>query len=339
MRRETIDPRPDYRRGIDYAAGMLPEFIRPRQVSLAPSHQRAAALELVFEWESLSQRQLRVASLLEAAVRRPDMWDHLLVAHDGERLRGAAWGQILPGRVANVWPPGLATGEREDTADALQSQLDEQLVVAQMTCLQALLPTQATRAVARLLKHGYQLAAELAFLLCGSADFPTSRPDSPVEFLACRPCDRSRLVELVDETYVDTRDAPALNGVRPTSLVIEGYQHSGTYVPDWWLIARHGDHDVGCLLLTDHPQLHQVELIYMGLIPDARGAGFGIALVRQALWIARCAQREAMWTAVDAANEPALRSYARCGFRQFDHRLAFFKRTSSTAARDAASGD
>ena len=72
--------------------------------------------------------------------------------------------------------------------------------------------------------------------------------------------------------------------------------------------------DVGCLLIADWPQNDQWELIYMGVVPEARGRGYGVAVVRQAQWLAGCAGRQRLVLAVDTANEPAMRVYAAAGF-------------------------
>jgi mycothiol synthase len=90
-------------------------------------------------------------------------------------------------------------------------------------------------------------------------------------------------------------------------------------------MARHDGADLGCLLLADHPDQRIWELVYMGIVPEARGRGLGLALARQAQWRARQAGAERLVLAVDAANEPALRGYAAAGFITWDRRSVFLK--------------
>jgi ribosomal protein S18 acetylase RimI-like enzyme len=91
------------------------------------------------------------------------------------------------------------------------------------------------------------------------------------------------------------------------------------------LIARRGQRDVGCLLLADHPLQNQWELVYMGIVPEARGMRLGLAVTRHAQRLAHGAGRERLVLAVDAANAPALELYRRAGFLAWDQRRVFLK--------------
>src|SRR5690606_30179312 len=79
-------------------------------------------------------------------------------------------------------------------------------------------------------------------------------------------------------------------------------------------------HMVGCLLLADHPATDQIELVYMGMVPEARGHGWGEHVVRQAQWLCRRRGCQRLVLAVDEANDPAVRMYASCGFVSFDRK-------------------
>jgi ribosomal protein S18 acetylase RimI-like enzyme len=79
------------------------------------------------------------------------------------------------------------------------------------------------------------------------------------------------------------------------------------------------------LLLADHPDSQQTELVYCGLAPDWRGRGWGLQITRRAQWAARCDSRQRLMLAVDAANRHALAIYAEAGFRAYDRRRVFGK--------------
>jgi len=131
---------------------------------------------------------------------------------------------------------------------------------------------------------------------------------------------------VLEATYEQTLDCPVLNGVRQIEDVLVGYRSTGAFSPDYWLIVRHGGKDVGCLLLADHPQHDNIELVYMGVMSSLRGRGWGIQITRQAQWLTRRAGRRRLVLAVDAANTPAVRMYAEAGFQTWDRRSVYLRR-------------
>jgi ribosomal protein S18 acetylase RimI-like enzyme len=79
-------------------------------------------------------------------------------------------------------------------------------------------------------------------------------------------------------------------------------------------------------LLADHPDDDQWELVYLGVAPESRGQGLGMALARKALAMARRAGRRQLVLAVDAANAPAIEIYRRAGFEAWERRRIFLRR-------------
>ncbi len=104
-----------------------------------------------------------------------------------------------------------------------------------------------------------------------------------------------------------------------------GYRALGTFDPAHWLLVSEGPDDVGCVLLADHPSSDQAELVYLGVVPEARGRGIGLAMTRHAQWLAHCAGRGQLVVAVDAANTPALDVYAESGFVGWDRQSVFLR--------------
>jgi RimJ/RimL family protein N-acetyltransferase len=282
-------------------------------------------LTLLYAADPLRHGGEQVAATLAAAQRQELSLDGLLEAQRGGRLVGAAWGRILPGRTALVWPPRLVAGEENKTAEMLLRQLDRYLQAGDVCLSQALLNTDSREDAARLRAEGYAHAADLVYLACTAEQFPVVRPRTALNFEAYRHRDRRRLAELIESTYVDTRDLPTLNGVRESDDVLDGYQQTGAFDPDRWLLVRKGQQDVGCLLMTDHPADSQWELMYMGLTPSARGRGWGLVMTRYGQWLAGQSECKRMVVAADAANEPALRIYAAAGFVACDRRRVFLK--------------
>jgi hypothetical protein len=107
--------------------------------------------------------------------------------------------------------------------------------------------------------------------------------------------------------------------------VIAGYQATGSFDPARWFLLRHDGSDVGCLLLAEHAANRQWEVAYVGLAPEARGRGWGVATIRQAQWLARRARVGRLLLAVDAANAPAIATYAAAGFSAWDRRTVMLR--------------
>jgi ribosomal protein S18 acetylase RimI-like enzyme len=130
---------------------------------------------------------------------------------------------------------------------------------------------------------------------------------------------------LVDATYVGTLDCPGLNGIRDIEDVLIGYRAVGVFDPGLWLFVRHEGKDVGCLILTAHPGHGTWELTYMGLIPQARGHGWGTDIARYAEWLAGKAGQSRVVLAMDAMNGPAIRMYAAAGFQAWDRKSVYLR--------------
>jgi ribosomal protein S18 acetylase RimI-like enzyme len=245
-------------------------------------------------------------------------------------MRGAVWCHVQPGALALVHPPALVLGEPEATADRLLARVVELLAERRVRLAQALLETDAGSDAERLVRGGFHRAADLLYLVL---QLPLAALQPPVagdlQLEAYRESQFERLACLLEATYVDTRDCPALNGLRPAQEVLAGHRAIGRFDPGLWAFARHQNQDVGCLLLADHPASGQYEVVYMGLTPAARGRGWGHELTRHAATLAQAAGRRQLVLAVDADNAPALKTYAAAGFAAWDRRSVFLRVTGA----------
>jgi GNAT superfamily N-acetyltransferase len=296
------------------------------QVRVVPRDEQVAALWLLFGADPEAVRRERVTASVRAAIQGTVDFDHLLEARRGVARVGVVWGQPLPGRNANVWPPYLESGEPESTSDQLQATLDDRLTRAGLATAQSLLRHSDTNAANCLSRNAYADVASLLYLLCGSDQFPAERPAVHLDFTPYREDELPRLAAVIEATYVGTCDIPVLDGVRDTRDVIDGYKATGRFAPERWFFVRGDDTDVGCLLLTDHTELRNWELIYMGLVPAARGNRWGVDIVRFAQWQAKQAACESLLVSVDAANGPAVAAFFRCGFSEIDRRQVWVKK-------------
>jgi len=124
-------------------------------------------------------------------------------------------------------------------------------------------------------------------------------------------------------TYVGSLDCPALNGVRASDDVLAGYREQGTLVSSCWYFIQQQDSDIGALILSKHVESESWELVYMGLVPEARGAGFGQQIIEFAMWQAGRGGAKRLVLAVDEANQPAIDMYQRAGFVGWNYRTVF----------------
>ena len=298
--------------------------IGPFECAVVSQSQRAAALALLVSGDPFSERNERIATIA-AALRTGDSTTATLVgAMRDEELTAVAWGQILLGKTALLWPPRLAPKEIASVGDRLQEFLDQQLQAAGIRMAQAVLSNREHADAQRLERVGYSHAADLLYLISPLEQL-ASTGGFEIDFVQYTCSERERLAALVERTYVDTLDVPALDGVRDMSDVLCGYEQTGEFSPDRWFFIRHEGQDVGCLLLNDHPAQQQWELVYLGIVPEARGNGWGRQATRFAQGLARQAGRARLILAVDAANDPAVSAYTSAGFFELLRRSVFLK--------------
>ncbi len=252
----------------------------------------------------------------------------LLAALEENRLLAAQLAQSLPGRAAVVWqpqivgPPGAAPG---DLVTALFARLSAELVQAGAHLAQALLPLGDNEVAARFSAGGFMHAADLLYLAANLDQIRNDATQLPFAIESFQTGEEQRLAALIDRTYVGTLDCPQLDGLRQTADVIAGYKAVGELRPELWLIARDRADDVGCLLMNLHPDVRHAEIVYVALIPEVRGRGWGQALIMRAIALAQRGGAERMVLAVDAANQPAIRIYERLGFFEFDRRAVWVR--------------
>ncbi len=285
--------------------------------------ERGAALAMLVSRETAAEQAGRIASIV-TALRQGDVCNDTLVgAKRGEKLVAVAWGQVMRGKTVLLWPARLGPGEDESIGDQLQRFLDTQLAANGIRLAQAVVPDRMHTDAKRLARVAYTHAADLLYL--ASVLGQVRDPPADLEFEPYQEEERSRLSALVERTYIDTLDVPALDAVRDIEDVLDGYQQSGEFSPERWFFIRSKGQDVGCVLLNDHPHQQQWELVYMGIVPEARGNGWGSQATRFAQRLATDAGRQRLILAVDAANDPAISAYTRAGFFELLRRSVFLK--------------
>jgi len=131
--------------------------------------------------------------------------------------------------------------------------------------------------------------------------------------------------EALQKSYVETRDCPALCGMRRPDDVLEGHRATGVFDPDLWTLLRLADEPVGLLLMNPSADGQSIELVYLGVAREARGRNLGQMLMRHGLRQAAARPERSISLAVDDQNTPALRLYFRSGFRRLLRRVAMIR--------------
>jgi len=287
--------------------------------------QQEATLRLALRELEEPQFHLQVETLREAETAAIPSLVRLWAAFRDKTLIGALLVQVQPGRSALLWPPRIADGESRETAAQILKTALQALAQADLRMVQALLATDTGDDADILARAGFRHFSDVLYLSCPDHEFPALEPASSLTFVPIEKAGERTFAKIVEATYEATLDCPAVSGVRNIDDVLLGYRATGTHDPDGWLVVRHRGENIGCLILADYPQHGIRELVYMGLVPAARGKGFGAEVARRALWLTAQSKRQRLVLAVDAANEPALRMYAVAGFQAWDRRSVFIR--------------
>lgn len=290
----------------------------------ASADQLQEAVRLVFSHLSPEDGADRIADLQSDLRSGRASPEGLYVARRGGRLVGAMFSQVQPGKTALLLPPRTVGGEPLSTRLRLIAATCQWLARRRVQVAHALLEpgSEDDRAF---LDSGFAPLARLLYLVSPLGTFPQREPSGDLVFEPYDRANHDRMVRVMEATYEKTLDCPGLDNVRDIEDVLAGYRATGVFAPEHWLIVRRENQDIGCLLLTDHPESDQWELIYMGLVVSARGHGWGLRITRYAQWLTRLAGRARLVAAVDQSNTPALAIYSAAGFEVWDRRMILQK--------------
>jgi ribosomal protein S18 acetylase RimI-like enzyme len=294
------------------------------KVICCPPRQRPAALRRLHGDLPPEQQESLVHALAGFGDADDGAWDTLLVVGQ-EDLAGVVWVQPAPGNTAVVWPPPASAA----ATDALLAAAAEAADKRRFGLAQMIVSERDGYSPGRLERCGFPKLAELLYF---AAQLPLPRPASSSsvrhppaipQFCSFAAREPARLARVVERTYADTQDCPALNGIRSLDDVLAGYRAQGRYLAEHWYFVEDDAGDVGALILADHPSSGNWELVYMGVVPEARGRRYGELIVQFACDCAARTGAERLVLAVDAANEPAIAVYRRAGFFEWDRRTVY----------------
>lgn len=199
-----------------------------------------------------------------------------------------------------------------------------------------------------LLEPSNQMARRL-FAQCGFSDLAELQylqtevrsnvppPVLPVGFSweTYSPITHTKFIQTIQATYQNSLDCPALTGLRQMEDVIASHQASGEFDPNHWFLLYERQTPMAVLLLAKSPRTDAMELVYLGLVPQARGRGLGALMLRKALRLTADLNVSRLSLAVDASNIPALKLYYRHGLEKIGSKWAMVRDLRPLIARHA----
>ena len=272
--------------------------------------------------------QRQIAEYVRVACAQPPpagLW----VARRSGRPVAATLLVLSPGRTAMLLPSPNAPVPA--LSAVLESAVQAAREAGSVLC-QSLVDPWDESAINALTAARFSRLAELVYLerTCrGTSDERGQPAPQGMRLLNYREDLRHRFSQTIVASYVESLDCPGLGvGLDPQDILAD-HQATGEFRADLWYLVQLDGRDVAVLLLAPIPSADAMELVYLGLVPEARGRGIGDALLRLAIRRTAESGRPRLTLAVDSANDPALRLYFRHGLRRSASRLAFVRRLGS----------
>lgn len=297
--------------------------IRPAELS-----ERRHALSLLFVSYAGSDANDYVDELISADQDGTFPLDDLFVAEIHGKIVGVGLMAVVPGQTILAWPPSAAqsvSGSSPVTAKAICCDLARAMrarIQRAENCLaQCLLHTgHAEHDLLSVmgLQHTLDLV-ELSLPLDGLSAIDgivtqQSRTNlTAVSFAEAGSLER--VAAVLEATFVDSADAPETHGFRSAVDALGGHLAVGTFREDLSRIYVCEGQDVGLVLVAEHSTQRSLELLYIGLTPDARGRGYGRQMLKHLTDAAQETESTILTCAVDARNSYAIKIYREAGFQ------------------------
>lgn len=295
----------------------------------AEANEVRAALSALLARPGSSPQELhrQIDTLMRYASKSSLSLEHCLVAESSSKLLTACLCIDSPGRTANVFLPNDFPSEA--CADLVVAMLREHATQAagrNVQLLQALVAPEAASERALLERAGFTRLTELIYLERNVARAaPPELTGPPAIWEEYNRGNHEDFAKVIHGTYEGSLDCAALSGVRDIEDTLMSHRATGDFDPRCWLLARSGAELVGVLLLARIPERGSTEVVYMGLLPYARGKRYGLTLLRRALEVARAHGTAALTLTVDVENRPARRLYTQFGFIESTRREVWMR--------------
>lgn len=294
----------------------------PPQISIhvqpLSSRWESQAWELLLNHLPAENRAAQIAVLQSFAKGGALDPENLWIAVQDDSLCGVLLQIPQPGRVAFVWPPVIAASQTETSAtniaDALLQSASRHADASGIQFSQVLLAEGESVPPPSLCRNGYGLIATLLVVeraLHGGTLIPI---DMALREETYAECHEERLAKLVQSTFEGTQDCPAVARWRTGMDALERHRAAAPEHLRHWSFLRSKGRDVAVLLLVENETDSIVEIDYFGVIPEARGQGYGRQAIEWGLKFAQERGAASLRAFVDSNNHYAYKVYAECGF-------------------------
>ena len=259
---------------------------------------------------------------LRSGQARPAAAHTVVAVRAGEIVGVCGWAPGA-GRCATVVAPRLAEWD-EVVASRLIRGAVRASAEAGARFIQAATEPEGRSALARAIaRAGMERLAVLAYLrrAVTEVDARTAGPKGIV-WKRWTPWRRRQFARTIERTYEGSLDCPAMAGLRTAQDALATHRATGVFRAWAWHLAMEGGEAVGVVLASEVEG--RGDLVYLGVVPEARGRGVGRALLVQAIRDTARMGLPVLTVAVDTANGPAVRLYAGAGFKEVRRRLVWF---------------
>jgi ribosomal protein S18 acetylase RimI-like enzyme len=296
---------------------------------------RDDALALLYRRLPARQREEQLALVLQAIESGEIPTDDLLVARLGSHVVGAVLAVRRAGGAAFLWPPAvIESPDAREVSRLLLEFLARRLDDAGTDFTQCLLGLDDAPAGASLAEGGFPYSTQMLCLARGVADCAVAVPPAPgpLSTIDYDAATHPLFVRVIERTFSGSLDCPELARRRRGESALAAHRGGGTFRPELWQIYRDGQEAAGVLLAIDHPDRRAREISYLGVVPEARGRGLGLAMLGEMVRRTADSGCQTLEVAVDAGNHFALTMYRAAGFSE-RMRLAVHLRLRPEPAR------
>ena len=291
------------------------------------------SLQLILGQGKRPAAEEQVVDFLRFAIYRGIDLNDIWVADDGGPIVWAILPVVSPGRTMLLFSPSHVPSAMLDTVicPLVERVLEHfggggaRAAAETIELAQVLIDPAEVRAVRLYEKCGFERLAELIYLERDVRKAHDANLVNGFEWETYSSATHEQFARTIAASYAGSLDCPSLNGRRNVEDVIAGHKSSGEFDPKLWFLLREKDEPCGVLLLNRSPRTDALELVYLGLTPQARGRGLGDLMMKHALATASAVGERRLTLAVDSRNAPALKLYHRHGLSRVCSRLALLR--------------
>lgn len=291
--------------------------------------ERRQALQLALGEPDMDAHQIRrVCELTETFLHRcGGQIGGLHVLHAHGRLVAACAALDLPGGVSLLVLPAwnLVRDNLSQLADLLAFAAASADARRHRFAQVMLPPEAAEQARSALARAGFSHLADLLYMHRSAYDPVPMRPVDGVAWLTLADVGEAAFADIIRRTYIDSLDCPGLTGVRSMQDILASHRGAGEFDPSGWFALQHRGQAAGVLITARTATRTSLEVVYVGLVPEARGRGLGRLCMHHAILRARDLAMGRVSLAVDAANSAARRLYDAMGFTSHSTRSVWIR--------------